>query len=153
MITVWMLGAMLSLGCGGRRGDKAAASAAMEADVTETVEAPSESETPSTDAQPQAEPMNAATSADMYEQCRVRVEGRESAGECATDADCAAVGCSGEVCVSKTMAAGLATTCEVLPCFAVLDTCGCSAGVCSWALKDAPDPIGGPGRAALPPPR
>lgn len=80
------------------------------------------------------------TPAALYESCRSRVEGRESAGECETDADCMATGCSGEVCVTKEMAAGMATTCEILPCFAALDTCGCVQGVCSWALKDQLDP-------------
>ena len=73
----------------------------------------------------------------LYERCRSRVEGRESAGECETDADCMATGCSGEVCLTKEMAQGLATTCEMLPCFEVLDTCGCVEGVCSWSLKDS----------------
>ncbi len=37
----------------------------------------------------------------LYESCRSRVEGRESAAECETDEDCMATGCSGEVCVTK----------------------------------------------------
>ena len=74
----------------------------------------------------------------LYETCRVRVEGSSESGECKTDADCATAGCSSEVCVSKaTAASGLNTTCEVLPCFSVLDSCGCIEGTCSWALKES----------------
>lgn len=78
----------------------------------------------------------------LYERCRDRVEGREVAGECASDADCMATGCSGEVCVTKETAAGMMTTCEILPCFGVLDACGCVEGRCTWSVKDA----GGAGR-------
>ena len=77
------------------------------------------------------------TPASLYEQCRGRVEGRESPGECDTDADCTATGCSGEVCVTQEAAAGMMTTCEMLKCFEALDTCGCVEGVCSWSLKDS----------------
>lgn len=74
----------------------------------------------------------------LYETCKVRVEGLSEAGECTTDADCVSVGCSSEVCVSTaTAASGLNTTCEVLPCFSVLDSCGCIEGTCSWALKES----------------
>ena len=76
------------------------------------------------------------TAAVMYEQCRDRVEGRQMPSECTTDADCVATGCSGEVCLPRSMADGLVTTCEVLPCFAVLDSCGCVEGSCSWSVKD-----------------
>lgn len=87
----------------------------------------------------------------LYESCRSRVEGREAAAECATDADCMSTGCSGEVCVTKEAAAGMATTCEMLKCFEVLDACGCVEGVCSWSLKDAvpdgrPMPVPLPGK-------
>lgn len=73
----------------------------------------------------------------LYEQCRVRVEGAEKADECKTDADCVAAGCSKEVCIPKEVAgAGLTTPCDVEPCFAVLDSCGCVSGTCSWSVKD-----------------
>jgi eight-cysteine-cluster-containing protein len=85
----------------------------------------------------------------LYESCRSRVEGRESPAECETDADCMSTGCSGEVCVTKEMAAGMATTCEMLKCFEVLDACGCVEGVCSWSLKDAV-PAGKPLPVPLP---
>lgn len=67
--------------------------------------------------------------------CLERVEGRQSQGECATDADCARAGCSAEVCVPSAVAADVITTCEVLPCFAALDACGCHDGTCAWTLK------------------
>lgn len=76
----------------------------------------------------------------IYEACRERVEGPEAAGECATDADCAKAGCSGEVCVTAATAADLTTTCDVLDCFRVLDTCGCVEGVCSWSVKVPTEP-------------
>jgi eight-cysteine-cluster-containing protein len=71
----------------------------------------------------------------MYADCRERVEMPESSGECKSDADCAPVGCAGEVCTSKVAGQGLATTCEMRPCFQALDTCGCREGLCSWSLK------------------
>lgn len=76
------------------------------------------------------------TASSLYEGCRVRVEGAETSGECATDADCARTGCSGEVCVASASAGDVVTTCEVLPCFAALDACGCHEGVCGWTLKE-----------------
>lgn len=85
----------------------------------------------------------------LYGACRERVEGVETAGECTTDADCAKVGCSQEVCVPAKLAGEIMTTCEVLPCFKALDTCGCNAGVCSWSLKS--ELPGLPGRLPLPP--
>ncbi|GDX81573.1 hypothetical protein LBMAG42_33840 [Deltaproteobacteria bacterium] len=69
--------------------------------------------------------------------CRQRVEGTSTDGECKSDADCARAGCSQEVCVSATVAPTLNTTCEKLPCFAELDTCGCVSGTCSWTWKKA----------------
>lgn len=67
--------------------------------------------------------------------CLSRTEGSSSVGECASDSQCAAGGCSHEVCVTATLAPELVTTCDVLACFAELDVCGCHAGVCSWTLK------------------
>lgn len=71
--------------------------------------------------------------ASLYGACRERVEGAEKDGECTTAADCAPTGCSREVCAPK--GADLTTTCDVQPCFAVLDQCGCTAGHCTWTLK------------------
>ncbi len=76
------------------------------------------------------------TAADLA--CRQRVEGTSTDGECKVDADCARAGCSQEVCVTATVAPTLNTTCEKLPCFAELDTCGCVSGTCSWTWKKAP---------------
>lgn len=69
----------------------------------------------------------------LYEGCRARVEGETKDGECTTAADCAPAGCSKEVCVPKSV--NVTTTCDVQPCFAVLDSCGCNAGHCEWSLK------------------
>lgn len=74
--------------------------------------------------------------ATLYAQCRDRVEGVGAPGECTTDADCARAGCSQEVCVTRAAAAEVMTTCEVLPCFRVLDACGCHDGTCSWTIKE-----------------
>ncbi len=77
---------------------------------------------------------------ELYAGCRDRVEGPTLPKECASDADCVASGCSGEVCVARTVAPTVMTTCEILPCFAVLDACGCQEGACVWTLKDAAPP-------------
>jgi eight-cysteine-cluster-containing protein len=89
---------------------------------------------PAADAAPAAAP----TAAELYAQCQRRVEGREADGECSSDGDCSTAGCSQEVCVSKEMAPQVMSACEVKPCFAVLDTCGCAEGRCTWSLKEAP---------------
>lgn len=87
------------------------------------------------------------TPAALYGACKDRVEGVQTAGECTTDADCAKVGCSQEVCVPAKLAGEVMTTCEVLPCFKALDTCGCHEGMCSWTLRAELEP---PGRIPLP---
>jgi eight-cysteine-cluster-containing protein len=74
----------------------------------------------------------------LYADCRERVELPEQDGECTTDADCARSGCSQELCVAAAGAAGIMSTCEVLPCFQVLGACGCAAGRCAWTLADPP---------------
>lgn len=76
--------------------------------------------------------------ASLYAGCRARVEGEEKAGECTVDADCARAGCSLEVCVPATTAPSVHTMCDVQPCFAVLDVCGCVSGQCTWSLKASP---------------
>jgi len=78
-----------------------------------------------------------ADAAAAYAACRARVEEPEADGECTTDADCAVAGCSGEICTTAAAVGELMSTCEVDPCFAVLDHCGCQAGRCSWSLKGA----------------
>jgi eight-cysteine-cluster-containing protein len=70
----------------------------------------------------------------LYAQCSGRVEGVSAAGECASDADCTRAGCSGEVCVATANKATAVTTCEILPCFDVLQSCGCVDGMCSWTV-------------------
>lgn len=70
-----------------------------------------------------------------YNMYRDRLEGPEAEGECSADADCARAGCSSEVCVPADRAAEINTTCEVLPVFTVLDTCGCIESRCSWTVK------------------
>ena len=70
----------------------------------------------------------------LYQSCQDRVEGREVAGECKVDADCVAAGCSGETCISQDAAEGLMSTCEILPCFRVLQSCGCQDGLCRWTV-------------------
>jgi eight-cysteine-cluster-containing protein len=74
----------------------------------------------------------------LYQSCRERVEGKEAEGECTSDLDCTAGGCSGEVCVTVKDAATLSTTCDKLPCFTVLKSCGCISGKCSWTVNSTP---------------
>ena len=54
--------------------------------------------------------------------------------ECATDADCAAAGCSGQLCVKAEDAQGIITTCEFREEYSCLreTSCGCIQGKCSW---------------------
>lgn len=92
-----------------------------------TLDNPTGAVTPST-----ADPK---TNAELYAECKQRVEGREAANECTQDSDCTKAGCSSEVCVTTAMASDIMTACDVQPCFAALDACGCNAGVCSWTVK------------------
>lgn len=96
---------------------------------------------------PAAEAAPLRTPAELYGNCRERVEGPSTDGECTVDADCVRTGCSSEVCVPAAKAGDVMSTCEVLPCFAALDTCGCHEGQCSWTLKASVPPLG-----KLPPP-
>ena len=82
---------------------------------------------------PRIEP---STPAELYAQCESRLEQPEAAGECKADSDCVNAGCSSEICTTKVAAADLMTTCEMLPCFEVVDTCGCVEGQCRWSLVD-----------------
>jgi eight-cysteine-cluster-containing protein len=77
----------------------------------------------------------------LYGQCRARVEGVSATGECASDADCTRAGCSGEVCVAASNKASAVTTCEILPCFSVLQACGCVEGLCSWSVGPSTRPL------------
>ena len=54
--------------------------------------------------------------------------------ECLLNGDCAAGGCSGQICTTKDKATGIVTTCEYrseYECYAKA-TCGCSNGRCGW---------------------
>ncbi len=54
--------------------------------------------------------------------------------ECTTADDCTRAGCNGEICVAKTQASEVFTTCMVPPnaeCLG-LTTCGCVNGGCRW---------------------
>lgn len=92
----------------------------------------------------------ALTAEQLYGACEARVEGSSAPGECHTDSDCARAGCSQEVCVPARLVADVQSTCERLPCFATLDTCGCHEGICTWTLKEPDGSLktrlpGGPG--------
>ena len=77
------------------------------------------------------------SAADQYARCKARVEGSDTPGECTADTDCQRAGCSQELCIASTEAAmGVMSTCEVRPCFAVLEACGCHDGVCAWSVGD-----------------
>jgi eight-cysteine-cluster-containing protein len=90
------------------------------------------------------------TAEQLYGACEARVEGSSAPGECHTDSDCARAGCSQEVCVPARLVADVQSTCERLPCFTTLDTCGCHEGICTWTLKEPDGSLktrlpGGPG--------
>jgi len=58
--------------------------------------------------------------------------------ECSTDSDCAAAGCSGQLCVTAEEAPGIITTCEYREEYSCLQqtNCGCVEGKCGWAQTD-----------------
>lgn len=98
----------------------------------------------------------ALTAEQLYGACEARVEGSSAPGECHTDSDCARAGCSQEVCVPARLVADVQSTCERLPCFTTLDTCGCHEGICSWTLKEPDGSLktrlpGGPGSTPVDP--
>jgi eight-cysteine-cluster-containing protein len=90
---------------------------------------------PAPEAAPEPAPKKVSAQS-MYDECKGRVEGPSAAGECTKDDDCAVGGSSGEVCVTTLFAAELVTAAEKMPCFAVLDTCTCQKGTCTWTVKD-----------------
>ncbi len=159
--TPWILVSCLLLSCGGAAPPPAtvapppaeelvaAAPEAPPAEVPTVGDGPSTPVEVSTDGETPAAPDASA----LFEECRTRVEGREKDGECQSDEDCSRAGCSGEVCVTTSLAAEVMTTCEVRPCFAILDTCGCVEGRCSWSIDaDGAGTVGGlpGGENALP---
>ncbi len=93
------------------------------------------------DGEPPELPVDGPTPQMLYDQCRDRLEGPEVDGECSADADCDRAGCSGEVCVPVSKKAEIMTTCEILPCFAAKDVCGCHEGRCTWTLKEEIEPM------------
>lgn len=132
-----LLIALLLLGCRAHSEPTATeASTIAEASTTPTSATPT-SATPSASTSPTA----------LYEQCKSRLERPESANECTADTDCGRSGCSQEVCTTKAKASEVMTSCEVLPCFGVLSSCGCHEGRCTWTLKDS---VGNPFGQAMP---
>jgi eight-cysteine-cluster-containing protein len=89
---------------------------------------------------PVAEPITDPQAA--YASCKERVEGPGAAGECTSDEGCVKVGCSSEVCVSVASGVDFMSSCDKLPCFEVLKSCGCIEGQCSWTVG-APE-VGAP---------
>lgn len=159
--TVLALGLILSCGRSGSSPPSSGGPDQAPADVGEEEPTAPSSADPSTPVaspppgeEPAAEPaggVEGPSPASLYAECRDRVEGREKDGECSTDADCAKAGCSGEVCVTAALAPEVMTTCEGRPCFAVLETCGCVEGRCSWSLTDTvPEGMEGTGAVQLP---
>lgn len=149
---------VLSMGCARKDPAPPSPSLAVDAAVAPAAEAPApppppastDATAPSSTTAAQASDAPMADPATLYETCRGRVEGPERDGECESDADCATAGCSGEVCATADAVAGLMTTCEVRPCFAALDACGCVEGRCSWSLKEGPvSPLPGGGQQVV----
>ena len=101
---------------------------------------PPDAEEPATPIEHRAEapepPVEARTPEELYEACRDRVELPEEDGECETDEDCTRAGCGQEVCTTVAAAEDLMSSCEMRPCFEILDTCGCNEGRCTWSIKD-----------------
>lgn len=135
--SVLVLGLVLVFACGCGRSDRnglpeaPAAPRSQPAAPSDPVVLPK----PTTSGLPPAGSTRSA--AELYSECEERVEGRSVAGECQSDADCQRAGCSGELCISKQEAAlGPMSTCEVRPCFAVLQACGCQEGICRWSVGD-----------------
>ncbi len=91
---------------------------------------------PAADQEPPPElPTDGPTPQQLYDQCGGRLENPEAEGECTTDADCGRAGCSQEACVAASRKGEVMTTCEVRPCFGVLEACTCQGGLCRWTLE------------------
>ncbi len=65
-------------------------------------------------------------------------EAKTSPDECAGDADCAAAGCSGQLCVKADGADNVITTCEYRAEYDCLKltSCGCNEGRCAWEATE-----------------
>jgi len=64
--------------------------------------------------------------------------GWSTGGECESDADCMAGGCSGQVCQSK-KEAPVVTTCEYRECYSAANyglSCSCVNNKCEWSKSD-----------------
>jgi eight-cysteine-cluster-containing protein len=122
----------LTPGC--QKSEQAPARAA-EPSAPITVDAPATAHEPGNDGLSSGNKPSSRSPAELYADCKDRVEGEDKPGECQSDSDCQKSGCSSELCISTTQAAqGIMSTCEVRPCFEVLSSCGCEAGVCSWSV-------------------
>lgn len=104
-----------------------------------------------------AEDPKKPTPESLYAECQERLEGIpqwQKEGECTSDEDCVAVGCSTEVCTTKVVAEqGPTTTCEAKLCYKVVDVCGCHDGMCTWTLKDELPEMKQPGMPTKPGPK
>jgi eight-cysteine-cluster-containing protein len=121
---ILLMAAFIFAGCG--RGSSAPVPVS---DRTPAPTAPHEQTARTEDPEPVRDPEA------LYLACEDRVEQPETDGECSVDEDCVRAGCSAETCVAKESAEELLSTCEILPCFEVLDVCGCQMGRCRWSLK------------------
>lgn len=79
-----------------------------------------------------------------------RIEGPWTANECMVDTDCMTAGCASEVCVAGTRVREIITTCEVLPVFSELSSCGCQGGVCKWTRRPGARELGSPRTLPVP---
>ena len=64
---------------------------------------------------------------------------KPNTAECATDADCATGGCSGQICGAEEKVKGLITTCEWREEYACLKlaSCSCINNTCQWEEHNA----------------
>ena len=115
---------------------------------TKEPEAPTQTAPAPLPAPEPAEPK--VTPAELYEQCKDRMENPQADGACKVDADCASAGCGQEVCTTVAQSKTWNTTCEDKACFKVADSCGCHDGKCTWTLK-AEVPAGSGKQNKLPP--
>jgi eight-cysteine-cluster-containing protein len=95
---------------------------------------------------PAPAPAPTQTPQELYASCQDHLEGAQADGECKTDADCGVGGCGKEICTTAAKAAeGVMGACVEMPCYKVVDSCGCHEGKCTWTLKATvpPAPAGG----------
>ena len=75
------------------------------------------------------------TTIELYEGCRDRLELRRVTNECVQDSTAPKAVVEVNY-ASQDVAKTMGSTCEVRPCFATLNSCGCQAGKCQWTLKE-----------------